>query len=803
MDHKKSTKNRLLLALWLAVTVGALASGCGQTEPQTENEPQTEEIDFTVALNENEEPYVFEETETYTNYIEMDKSWGEISASNNSAAIGDPFVLRYDGRYYMYPSTSGTYDEERGVRVFESEDLISWEYIGFAAEGVESSWGWAPEVLYYNGTFYMVVSPSGEGHYILTSDSPTGPFLPLAYLGCSFDGSLYAGDDGAIYLLYAADQGQTNVTKLSEDLMSVTSVTTYIPSYMGKWNEGPNVFRRNNILFCTYTGNNVRSESYRLGYSYCIGNDILGSWILPENNIFILNASGSGYYGLGHSSNVIGPNLDSWYTAYHTILKMNNPFHRELMIDQLVTNGTMLFANGPTYSQVAAPKSPDYEVKGVESGFISADKTGEIYTLEYNVTPESGSTVELQFAYTDGDNYGAVRWDMSREVLTLVRIENGKETELQSVAVPGMLAGKLHPVRVIKGADTVEVYLDGLMKLQVSAEGIGAGYIGVSGKAVFSYLAFTSDAFGTSDFDSVKNIPSSFPAVHYLKGENRGWSIRNAVEAEGGIRQNEPENTRINETDLSLALILDTPNDWVKYAVNAMEESWYGVCGTVTAESAGAQIQIIIDEKEIYTYTVPETGSDEEEYVNVMLGQVPLTQGNHTMKIRLCSGYLEVLTFDLVLTNPTRLTYESPLNELSETGWVYRGNWEIADDALTIVGATDEPAFAFAGDATITDFSLEVEVALLEDDSIYEGGILFHTDEICCERDGDVDECLQGYYLAFRNDQISLYRYNYSSETLDFAKVEFQGGEYHKVKITMVNNHIVIYIDDMETPLID
>jgi sucrose-6-phosphate hydrolase SacC (GH32 family) len=107
-------------------------------------------IDFSVAMNENEESYVFPETETYTNYIKMDKSWGEASSTNgsssttsageqqfqqeqsaadNSTAIGDPFVMRHNGKYYMYPSTAGNTDSQRGVRVFESDDLINWTCI--------------------------------------------------------------------------------------------------------------------------------------------------------------------------------------------------------------------------------------------------------------------------------------------------------------------------------------------------------------------------------------------------------------------------------------------------------------------------------------------------------------------------------------------------------------------------------------------------------------------------------------------------------------------------------------------------
>ena len=785
---------KLFLVFCFNVALIAVSTGCAQKEN-----------DFSQAMNENEEAYVFNETESYKNFIEMDKSWGEISTDNNSAAIGDPFVMRYDGKYYMYPSTAGELEEERGIRVFVSEDLVNWQYEGFAAVGEGASYGWAPEVLYYNGTFYMVTSPSGEGHYILTSENPTGPFKKHSYIGCDIDGSLYVGDDGSIYFLYAeyGYDNMTSIVKMSEDMTELTNEKVQALSYLGAWAEGPNLFRRNNIQFLTYTGNGVKSETYRVGYSYSLSEDVFGDWYIWEDNNVLLNASGNGYYGLGHSCNVVGPNLDSWYTAYHAILTMNAPFHREMMIDQLVTNGTMLLANGPTYNNVAVPTAPDFETRDVKSGFLSKDKTSKIYTVEYNLQPKSQSVTECRFAYKDEANYTAIRWDMLNQRMLLIQLKNGEETELASADAEGMLPDKLHTIRVLKGADTVEVYLDSMKKMEASGIDIGRGYIGVQGDATYSYIAFTNDAFGTSDFDAVKNVPSSFPAVHYLKGENRGWSISNAVDVEGGIRQDEPENTRMNEMDLSSALILDTPNDWVKYAINTMEESWYGVCGTVTASSAGAKVQIIIDESEIYTFTVPETGTAEEEYVNVMLGQVPLTQGNHTMKIRLCSGTLEIHTLDMVLTNPTELTYESALNEIDGVGWIYRGLWEVKEDALTAIPSNAEPMYAFAGDDKMTDFSMQVDMAVLEDGTMYEGGIFFHVDEICAYR-WSYAEGMQGYFLGFRNDQVTLYRYNYqATETLDFAKVDFENGEYHTIGITMKNNHIVICIDDMDTPVID
>ena len=45
----------------------------------------------------------------------------------------------------------------------------------------------------------MITSPSGNGHYIMKSDSPLGPFERVTEnFGFSIDGSLFAGDDGRL-----------------------------------------------------------------------------------------------------------------------------------------------------------------------------------------------------------------------------------------------------------------------------------------------------------------------------------------------------------------------------------------------------------------------------------------------------------------------------------------------------------------------------------------------------------------------------------------------------------------------------
>ena len=93
--------------------------------------------------------------------------------NGNHVEIGDPFILRHNGKYYLYPSTC---DEVEGIRCFVSEDLIHFEEYGLVAKSPILKHAYAPEVIYKDGEFIMATSPRGQGHYLLKSNSPLGPF---------------------------------------------------------------------------------------------------------------------------------------------------------------------------------------------------------------------------------------------------------------------------------------------------------------------------------------------------------------------------------------------------------------------------------------------------------------------------------------------------------------------------------------------------------------------------------------------------------------------------------------------------
>ena len=166
-------------------------------------------------LDNNEVEYIVPNRDTYYNFIEV------YDDNDQPYKVGDPFVMRFDGKYYMYSSCSwrtGSETLDGKIMVWSSSNLIDWKWEAVACEDMEGHENnstseaeahqqkngatyvaYAPEVIYYRGYFYMCESQFSKGHFIFRSESPIGPFERISdNLGHGIDGSFYIGEDGPV-----------------------------------------------------------------------------------------------------------------------------------------------------------------------------------------------------------------------------------------------------------------------------------------------------------------------------------------------------------------------------------------------------------------------------------------------------------------------------------------------------------------------------------------------------------------------------------------------------------------------------
>ena len=152
----------------------------------------------------------------------------------------DPFIMPYEGKYYLY-GTRGRNAWETwgslGFDVYISEDLENWSDPISVFEEFPGFWGtmnhWAPEVHEYKGKFYLFASFKNEnshrGTQILVADKPEGPFVPHSDDAVTphewdcLDGTLYIAKDGTPYIVFChewcqVENGEVVAMPLTEDL---------------------------------------------------------------------------------------------------------------------------------------------------------------------------------------------------------------------------------------------------------------------------------------------------------------------------------------------------------------------------------------------------------------------------------------------------------------------------------------------------------------------------------------------------------------------------------------------------------
>ena len=142
--------------------------------------------------------------------------------------IRDPFVLVYEGKYYMYGTRAKDFGiKTNGFDVYVGDDLENWsepkEVFNSSKWEMNTAVNWAPEVHLFNGSFYMFATftkPNGlRGTYILKSDMPDGEFKPHSDGAITplewecLDGTLYIENGKPYSIAYAKTFNEAKALK--------------------------------------------------------------------------------------------------------------------------------------------------------------------------------------------------------------------------------------------------------------------------------------------------------------------------------------------------------------------------------------------------------------------------------------------------------------------------------------------------------------------------------------------------------------------------------------------------------------
>lgn len=272
--------------------------------------------------------------------------------------IRDPFILKEDGKYYLYGTRGKTaWTAAEGLDVYVSDDLENWSNPHACFTVPVNFWAdkevWAPEVHKYKGSFYMFVSlrseKRGRATQILKSESPMGPFLPFTEDAITpegwtcLDGTFYVSQKGDPYIVFCREwvqvtDGEIHAMKLTDDLTAAAGEPIFLfkasqPEWADKSRDtfvtdGPFMYRTSEgrllMIWSTFT-----QSGYVQAIACSDNGEIDGNWY-HEAPMFEENG--------GH-----GMIFEDYNGKKHLILHSpnENPLERPVLFEITEENGTI------------------------------------------------------------------------------------------------------------------------------------------------------------------------------------------------------------------------------------------------------------------------------------------------------------------------------------------------------------------------------------------------------------------------------------------------------------------------------
>jgi len=706
-----------------------------------------------------------------------------------SYGTGDPFVFRYDGMYYLYVSSKNT---AYSVMGWKSEDLIHWEQCdnGVNPKGLvgedDCLWtAFAPEVCYFNGWFYMCESRRGTGHYILASRSPEGPFEPITdNIAQEIDGSFYIDDNEKIYFLRASRAG-IRINEMDEtDGMKIVGAKQLEDTQIGGWTEGPHMFKKDGIYYLTYTGTAVTSPAYRVAYSYHTQEEA-GDFFDPSGytygNLLLLDTSEE-FNGLGHSCNVMGPNLDSMYIVYHNLVSLNGPY-RHYNLSRLMFNGTEMSVNHPKLNNNLVPQSPEFYSKDdtnfeeIGNYLLSNKSSTSRFTVELNMKGNDKGII----SYIDNSNYTYVQMTSSN-ILNLVTLKDGVQKTLNSVKMNKSYDYDVnHTYRIAHDQGHISVSFDGMEKMNFYSDVLKGGKVGYEKGCSYSSTTFSNDAFDSSQRNDYKQ--DSALALTYeeeISSINKD-NITTLYRDMG-----------LNGYDGGAAIKLSRKKDFATYKTYFFEEGIYGLDVTVPTKYMGERIAYRINNGPVFSSKIGKIPTD-ENIVKFHIGNFEVKKGVNYISIYNDGDEIEFTKLDWYKTSTVKKTFEHDLSSYIDTGAYYVNSWKIKQGGHYALSGNRQ--LMYIGDDTMRDYSVEVDVILDGETNASTAGIVLRASNPSFAAVDDVNSIV-GYHCGFNLTKVFITESNYNQTIIGESNaIECDPNVSYRLKAECVGNEIKFYIN--------
>ncbi len=824
---KKQYSIQLLIVSSSLVLTGCL--GNNNSKPQGGDTRGLSHFDYDVEYYDNND---------FNNFVNSGNS--TIKGQIEGVGIGDPYILRYNGTYYLYAASSHTAGGMAGVLGWKSDDLINWErcqgtgldkgYVSSKLDSVTTG-AYGPEVHYEDGHFYMYESKftsaakGPEGHHILMSDSPEGPFKEVSSgkIDSYVDGTVVKDAYENNFFLSTGEGGIFTGSMPSMTKVVDTKNIIGNTNLAGNISESPSVFEYMGKYYLTYSGLHEGVGSHQVCYSISDGwgNDdtpegISSSFVNGANQPLLVNADADeGFIGLGSASTVLGPDLDSYYMAYQNINRRKG-LDRSFNLDRLLISGNLLTTHHNRFNSIK-PSLPIFSTK-TEQGLtkegallLSSTASHDTFSAEFNLKNAKDS--KLIFSYNDASNYSYISLDFDLNTIDVYQIKEGKQTLIKSVSIFGNYSySNLHTVRISYRDGKFDLHFDESLKINAMDIDLKGGKIGyLKGENTeICYTAYSNVARGLSNELEIKQALSDIPASLYMR-ENQIEGMQSySLSSNSGVFTIEGD----KEYQGVSALKLGSAYDYARYLTNFNEEGRYSIEIVVSKKDQGKEIAIEVQGSDDVKLKIPTIyNSTENNFMKVSLGDFEIKSGLNQVKIQnLSNDGLELVSFKFVKKAAKNYYVSSPLVDETTSGLYFAkdNTWNFANSAIH--SNNSERNYAVAMEKHIHDFDMSVDINL-PTPSLYslsnQAGVVFHVKNYAeysddSDRDFSAEEeatkelAFQGYYVAFTTMDVTLYRVNYfGNKTVQLEKksLSVEANKYHNVIVTGRNNRFDVKLD--------
>jgi xylan 1,4-beta-xylosidase len=271
-----------------------------------------------------------ESTATYTNPVLVETFTSPVVGK---MGIGDPSVICYEGKYYLYPT-----GDNHGYDVYISSDLVHWKK-GPRIFRSDKSGAWAPDVFFdpSDRRFYLYYTVE-RNVGVAVADRPDGDFRDHGILITNaIDADMFLDEDGRYYLYYAkfpafriyVQPMKSPVEKKGRPLKIIQ------PSRPWEKNrhpitEAPWMLKHDGIYYLLYSGGGADTEDYAIGYA--TAKNPTGPFVKYSGNPIM--KKGKGVFGPGHCSVIKTPDGRLWM-IYHQKTDRSKGWDRIICIDPL------------------------------------------------------------------------------------------------------------------------------------------------------------------------------------------------------------------------------------------------------------------------------------------------------------------------------------------------------------------------------------------------------------------------------------------------------------------------------------